>query len=87
MNKINVLEIKRNETIMPEIMLKVTALHYFTEALYKEKYEECNELAKTAKEYGVAKKEIKAIIADYVKWARGLRKLETVLMPKKGYRF
>ncbi len=87
MNKINLLEIKKNKTVRPEIMLKVTALQYFKEALHKEKYEECNDLAKIAKNYGAQEREIKKIIADYVKWAKGIRRFEIVVKPKKGCRF
>ena len=87
MNKINVLKIKGKKTIVPEIMLKVTALQYFTEALYKEQYEECNELSEKALEYGAQKREVKKIIAEYVKWAKGMKNLEAALKPQKGYRF
>ncbi len=47
--------------------LKATALLYFKEALFKERYEECASLIQQAKEFGTQQSEISAVIADYVK--------------------
>ncbi|MGE3980669.1 MAG: hypothetical protein AB7F70_04480 [Candidatus Omnitrophota bacterium] len=49
-----------------ENLLKVTALLYLKEALYKEKYEECPELIEVAKRYGVEQDEIQKIISRHV---------------------
>ena len=53
-------------TNSPESLLKVTALLYLKEALYKEKYEECAELIDAAKGYGVEQEEIQKIISRHV---------------------
>ncbi len=87
MNRTNVMENPTVKTVTPEKMLKVTALYYFTEALYKEKYEVCNELVKAAIGFGARKKEIRKIIIEYVKWAKGMRDLEAVINPVGRYRF
>lgn len=49
-----------------ENLLKVTALLYLKEALYKEKYEECPELIAVAKRYGVEQTEIQKVISRHV---------------------
>lgn len=49
-----------------ENLLKVTALLYLKEALYKEKYEECPELIEVAKRYGVEQEEIQKVISRHV---------------------
>jgi hypothetical protein len=47
-------------------ILKVTALLYLKEALVTQKYESCRELIDTAKNLGVSKGDISAVIADYL---------------------
>lgn len=79
-------ETNKKETFYPEIMLKVTALQYFTEALYKEKYEDCKALIGLATKYGAQKREVKNIIDEYVKWLNGMRGLDAILYPQKGFR-
>ncbi len=86
MNDDKLLTRKKIKTIFPEIMLKVTALQYFSEALYREKYEECDDLIKFAVGLGAQKREIKTIIEAYVKRVKGMRGLEAVLNPQKGSR-
>jgi len=49
-----------------ENMLKVTALLYLKEALYKERYEECPQLIEVAKRYGVEQDEIQKVISRHV---------------------
>ena len=44
--------------------IKLTALLYLKEALVKQRYEECAELADVAREYGAAEFEIKDLLED-----------------------
>ena len=55
------------KTIPRAKLLKVTALLYLKEALYKQKYEQCPELVQTAKRYGVTTEEVQMVIARYVR--------------------
>lgn len=48
-------------------LLKVTALLYLKEALYKQKYEQCPELVQTAKRYGATTEDIQTVIGRYVR--------------------
>lgn len=87
MNHVNTIINKKDPTINPEDVLKVTALHYFAEALYKENYEECNGLARTAKEFGAGKRDIQRIVTRYVKWVKGFRDLEAFIDAPGIYRW
>ncbi len=60
------IEQENKKTNSQEHLLKVTALLYLKEALYKEKYEECLELITVAKRYGVEQEEIQKIISRHV---------------------
>ncbi|MBP9854566.1 MAG: hypothetical protein KBD53_06845 [Candidatus Omnitrophica bacterium] len=60
------IEQENKQTNSQEHLLKVTALLYLKEALYKEKYEECLELITVAKRYGVEQEEIQKIISRHV---------------------
>lgn len=44
--------------------VKLTALLYLKEALQKERYEECEELISTAREFGAARYEIDDLLED-----------------------
>lgn len=60
---------KRNKlkTIPRAKLLKVTALLYLKEALYKQKFEQCAELVQAAKRYGATTEEVHKVIARYVR--------------------
>ena len=48
-------------------VLKLTALVYFQEALYKQQYEGCKELATAARKFGAQQAEVDAVIAAYLR--------------------
>ena len=51
--------------------LKVTALLYLKEAVLKEEYESCDELAENARNYGADEGEIREVLAAAVQEKRG----------------
>ena len=51
--------------------LKTTALLYLEEALFRERFEDCQELIQTAKNFGAQLPEIKAVILGYLNKIRG----------------
>ena len=53
--------------ILKDEVLKVSALLYFREALVKQEYEICAELAAAARELGVGQGEISEVIAAYLR--------------------
>lgn len=53
-----------------DLVLQVTALAYLQDALANERYEECTDLIRAAKEYGATLTEIRTIVAEA---ARGVR--------------
>lgn len=55
------------KTIPRAKLLKVTALLYLKEALYKQKFEQCPELIQTAKRYGASTEEVQTVIARHVR--------------------
>jgi hypothetical protein len=44
--------------------VKLTALLYLKDALQKERYEDCAELIRTAREFGAVEEEIEALLED-----------------------
>ena len=48
-------------------ILKVTALLYLKEALFKEEYEDCKELVDSARKFGAQQGEINEVIAVYLR--------------------
>lgn len=54
-----------------DALLKVTALLYLKEALLKEEYESCDELADNARNYGAEEGEIREVLAAAVQERRG----------------
>ncbi len=52
--------------ILEDEVLKVSALLYFKEALVRQEYETCAELAAAAKEHGAEQSEINEVIAAYL---------------------
>ena len=48
-------------------VLKATALLYFKDALVKQEYETCAQLAAAAREHGAAQSEINEVIAMYLR--------------------
>ena len=60
-----------SQPISADEMLKATALLYFQDALYAEKYESCLELIQAAKNYGALPSDISKIIAQFVKRLQG----------------
>ena len=52
--------------ILEDEVLKVSALLYFKEALVRQEYETCAELAAAAKEHGAEQSEINGVIAAYL---------------------
>ena len=47
--------------------LKLTALVYFEEALFKEEYESCAELIDIARKFGAGPSDIKEVIATFIR--------------------
>jgi hypothetical protein len=58
---------RTNKPEFSEDARKAVSLLYFEEALYKEEYEECGQLAQAAKALGAEQGEITKIIAKYLK--------------------
>lgn len=54
----------------PDETLMVTSLLYFEDALRRERFEECAELAHLAKSYGAKQSEINKVIAAHVRRMR-----------------
>ena len=54
-----------------ENALQVTALLYLQEALAEERYEECAELIRSARELGVGQAAIGTVLASYVRQLKG----------------
>ena len=52
-------------TVSLDEMLKVTALLYLKDALFKEEYEGCAELIKAAKSFGARKSEVSKVLTEY----------------------
>ena len=53
--------------ILEDEVLKASALLYFREALVKQEYETCAQLAAAAKEHGAKQGEINEVIAAYLR--------------------
>lgn len=51
--------------------LKTTALMYLEEALFRERFEDCDELIRTAKGFGAQLDEIKAVILGHLNKSKG----------------
>ena len=58
--------------------LKITALLYLKQALNQEKYEDCADLVKQAKEFGAHKDEVRRIIGRYVNDLKGGGSVRTI---------
>ena len=56
----------QGQALVPDPILKMTALLYLKEALIVQEYESCQELIDTAKDLGVNPGDISAVIADYL---------------------
>ena len=56
--------------ILEDEVLKATALLYFKDALVKQEYETCAELAAVAREHGAAQSEINEVIAMYLRGSK-----------------
>ena len=61
----------QNQPAGQEEVLKSTALLYLEEALFKERFEDCDELIQTAKGFGAQLYEIKAVIFGYLNKGKG----------------
>lgn len=54
----------KEQDTQKDLVLQVTALTYLQDALVNERYEECADLVRAAKEYGATLAEIRAILAE-----------------------
>ena len=61
----------QNQATSSDTILKSTALLYLEEALFKEQFEDCDELIQTAKGFGAQLYEIKAVIFGYLNKGKG----------------
>ncbi len=61
---------EENKPIARDGVLQATALLYFKEALLNERYEDCAELVRIAKGFGVQPSEISGVIAESNRGAR-----------------
>ena len=61
---------EENQAAVADEILKATALVYFKDALLKQEYESCKELADLAKKFGAQQSEIREVIASYLKEAK-----------------
>lgn len=67
-----------NNEQKPDELLQVTALAYLQDALANERYEECAQLIKSARQYGAQGRDIQKVLADGAKRARFGRPSEPV---------
>jgi hypothetical protein len=61
----------QSQTPATNEILKSTALLYLEEALFKEQYEDCDELIQSAKGFGAQLYEIKAVIFGFLNKGKG----------------
>lgn len=66
-----------NKSLSPDATLKVTSLLYFKDALKRERYEDCADLIKSAKQFGASQKEIRQLITDHVNGVKANQDNET----------
>lgn len=62
---------KTNSFRLTDNVLKATALVYLKEALFRQKYEQCAELIRSAKEFGAGEEEVRGVIEEYVRELKG----------------
>ena len=63
----NNLFLNKNETVVPDEILKVTSLIYLKDALINEKYEDCKELVRAARKFGAQQRDVRRVLAGYVR--------------------
>ncbi len=85
----NDIVIENNETRTwgADRVLKVTALQYLEEALAQERYEDCAELVRAAKQFGAQPNDIRVILAGHARRVAGAPRKLTVIKNGWGRRF
>lgn len=71
-----ILNNEKNKPIVRDEVLKATALLYFKDALFRERYEDCAELIRAAKGFGAEQAEISEVIAESNRGIRAVRAYE-----------
>ncbi len=77
----------KNEEQRPDQLLQVTALAYLQDALTNERYEECAQLVKAARQYGAQAREIQKVLVDGAKRTRFGRVVEPFRQQAGARRF
>ena len=72
----NIVNNEAREALAPNELLKVTALLYLEEALEREAYEECRELAASARAFGAKPEELKGVLYAFLRGKAGPREAQ-----------